>query len=142
MRKNYLKLRLDAPEFFNGKTIEHNGFIIEYNKEYGGEQETGLAEAMKEIEQATINKCHPSRIFNATVIEDNIDLDNLPFTIITDKDAELWQNIKNLGFGMQTKLGFTGEWKDTEMIGYGWDYRIKENDEITLDGIRNRYVGV
>ncbi len=132
----YLRLKLSAPELFTGKIIEHNGFTIEFNRDYKGEAPEGLAKAMKELQEATKNPCHPTRIFNALIIEDNIDLDNLPYVNDTDEDSNIWFNVRDLGFTIQTKLGFRDEWKDTQMIGRGWEYRINPECTLTLDDIR------
>ena len=132
----YLKLMLKAPEFFNGKTIEHNGFTIEYNKNYIGEQHAALDVAMKEIEIATINPCHPTRLFKCISIYDNIDLDNLPYGNNSDEDSKIWFNLRDLGFQLQTKLGFRSEWKNSQVMTQGWYYRISPKNTQTLDNIR------
>jgi len=138
MSKHYLKLKLNAPEFFNGKTIEHNGFLIEYNKDYIGEQDPQLAFAIKEIEDATINPCHPTRIFNASIIEDNIDIDNLPYSTRTNEDSTIWFNLIELGLTVQTHPPLGNGWIDTQSITSGWAYRISPDNKLTLDDIRNQ----
>jgi len=138
MNKKYLRLKLNAPEFFNGKTIEHNGFTIEYNKDYIGEQDPNLAIAMKQIEEATINPCHPTRIFNAAIIEDNIDIDNLPYSTRSNEDSTVWFNLRDLGFIIQNNPPMGNGWTDTRSITAGWPYRISPDCKLTLDDIRNQ----
>ena len=127
---------LKAPKFFIGKTIEHNGFTIEYNKNYIGEYPEDLAVAMKEIEKATINPNHPTRIFKASIIEDNIDLDNLPYKCGAG-DSKIWFDLRELGFTIQHKGGMVREFEDaTSALCSGWAYRISPDCTQTLENIR------
>lgn len=131
----YLRLKLEAPEFFTGKTIEHAGFAIEFNKDYKGDMPEALAIAIKEIAFASQKTNVSTRLFDYMIVEDNIDLDNLP-SKLTDKTSTLWYNLIKLGFKVEYRLGH-GDWVEGKTRIAGWNYRISPNNTLTLDDIRN-----
>lgn len=132
----YLRLMLEAPDFFTGKTIEHNGFSIEFNKDYKGDMPEAMAIAIKEIVFASQKTNVSTRLFDYMIVEDNIDLDNLP-SKLTDETSILWYNLIKLGFKVEYRLGSSGDWIEGQTRIQGWNYRISPNNTQTLENIRN-----